>query len=362
MIKKQKQQISQEEKRFQTALFGRLVALSSVALLISTAFLFVIAAIFSQFEKFNLKSLANNGFFYLIAIIAFILAFVISIFISKNFSKPMSKLSDATYQVAKGNFEIKLERPKRKNGKPRKRNEVDAVYENFNKMVTELKQNEIFKTDFISNVSHELKTPLATIQGYATLLQDEKLPKKLRTEYIQTIIIATKQLTNLTTNILKLSKLENQGIFTEHKQYNLAEQIRTTILSLEKAWAEKDIELDLDLDEVMATLDEDLIAQVWKNIIENAIKFSNNKGVISISLKKENNLVIVKIKDNGHGMTEQTKKHIFDKFYQGDNSHSKEGNGLGLALAKKILDIHKADVVVDSEIDKGTTFTITFKQ
>ncbi len=361
-MRKKHEKQSLEEKRFQTALFGRLVGLSSLTLLVSTIFLIAVAAIFSQFEKFNLNSIVNNGFFYLIAFIAFTVSFVISIFISKNFSKPMSKLSDATYQVAKGNFEIRLERPKKKNGKPRKRTEVDVVYENFNKMVTELKQNEIFKTDFISNVSHEIKTPLATIQGYATLLQDDKLPKKTRQEYIKTIIVATKQLTNLTTNILKLSKLENQGIFTAHTQYNLAEQIRTVIVSLEKAWTEKDIEFELDLDEIIVKLDEELIAQVWKNLIENAIKFSNQKGTITISLKKEDNLVVVKIIDNGTGMTEQTKEHLFDKFYQGDSSHSNEGNGLGLALVKKIIDIHNAEINVTSELEKGTTFEIKFKQ
>ncbi len=351
-----------QEKKFQTQLFSQLVGLSLITLAIAVIFLIIVTAVFSQFEIFNLNSLIANGFFYVIVLLVFCLSTIISIFISKKFSEPLSKLSDATNQVAKGNFEITLERPKKKNGKERKQTEVDVVYDSFNKMVSELKQNEMFKTDFISNVSHEMKTPLATIQGYATLLQNEKLTKKEKQEYLATIITATKQLSNLTTNILKLSKLENQSIFIEPKEYNLAEQMRRVILSLESLWSKKDIDLVIDIDEITAKLDESLIEQVWKNLIENAIKFSNDKGKIEISLTQDKNSITATIKDYGVGMTENTKNHLFDKFYQGDNSHSKEGNGLGLALVKKILDIHNAEIIVESEINKGSTFTVKFRK
>lgn len=345
-----------EQKKFQTRVFKNLLGLVSIMLLIITVVMIIFTAIFSQFEVFNLNFLISNGTFYLIVAIAFVITLVIAIFISKEFSKPLSELSEATKLVGSGNFDVKLERPKKK----KKKDEIDEVYESFNKMVDELKHNEIFKTDFISNVSHEIKTPLATIQGYATLLQDSKLTKSKRDEYLNTIIDATKRLTTLTTNILKLSKLENQGIFAERKVYNVAEQIRQVVVSLESGWAAKDIELNIDLDEISLKLDEELMNQVWKNIIENAIKFSNQEGKIDISLKQQGKTVIAKISDNGIGMDDTTKKHLFDKFYQGDNSHSKEGNGLGLALTKRILDIHEAKIEVKSQLNKGSTFIITF--
>lgn len=351
-----------QEKRFQKQLFNQLVWLSLITLAIAIAFLIIITAVFSQFEIFNLNSLIKNGFFYVIIVSVFCLSTIISVFISKKFSKPLSKLSDATKQVAQGNFEIKLERITNNNKKVRKPTEIDIVYESFNKMVTELKQNEMFKVDFISNVSHEMKTPLATIQGYATLLQNDKLTKKERQEYLSTIILATKQLSTLTTNILKLSKLENQSIFIEPKEYNLSEQIRRVILSLESLWSKKEIDFNINIKEINAKLDESLIEQVWKNLIENAIKFSNAKGKIEIILNDDPNYIVASIKDYGVGMDETTKNHLFDKFYQGDNSHSKEGNGLGLALVKKILDIHNAEIIVDSELNQGSTFTIRFKK
>ena len=351
-----------QEKKFQKQLFSQLVGLSLITLAIAVAFFIIFTAVFSQFEIFNLHSLIENGFFYVIVVLVFCMSTIISIFISKKFSEPLSKLSDATRQVAQGNFEITLERPKRKNGKTKKPTEIDLVYDSFNKMVTELKQNEMFKSDFISNVSHEMKTPLATIQGYATLLQNDKLTKKEKQEYLNTIITATKQLSNLTSNILKLSKLENQSIFIEPKEYNLAEQIRRVILSLESLWSKKDIDFTIDLDEISSKLDESLIEQVWKNLIENAIKFSNPQGKIEIKLNEDNDFIIATIKDHGLGMDEKTKTHLFDKFYQGDNSHSKEGNGLGLSLVKKILDIHNAEIIVDSKINKGATFIVKFKK
>lgn len=351
-----------KDKKPQTWVFTQLVGLSLLTIVMSILFLIVTTAIFSQFDIFNLNALVNNGFFYVIIFIAFVISTVISIFILREFSKPLSNLSDAAMQVAQGNFEIKLERPKKRNGKSPKKSEIDMVYDSFNKMVNELKQNEMFKTDFISNVSHEMKTPLATIQGYATLLQNEKLTKKEKQEYLSTIITATKQLTTLTTNILKLSKLENQSIFIEPKEYNLAEQIRRVILSLEGLWNSKEIDFNIDVDEISAKLDESLVEQVWKNLIENAIKFSPQKGKIDILLKQDESHIIATIKDNGIGMSESTKKHLFDKFYQGDNSHSKEGNGLGLALVKKIIDIHNAEIIVESEVGIGSTFIIKFKK
>lgn len=356
-----KNQETPEYKKIRNLMFRRIVAVIAIVLLILFLVLIIFTAIFSQFESFNLNSLISNGTFYLITLLSIVITLLLSLAISSTFSKPLADIADAAREVAKGNFDVTIQYNRRRN-KNKKPNDIEIVFDSFNKMVAELKYNEMFKSDFISNVSHEIKTPLATIQGYATLLQDQKLPKKKREEYLTIIINATKQLTNLTSNILKLSKLENQGIFAKREEYNVAEQIRQSILALQSSWQEKDIELNIDLDEINLALDKDLMNQVWKNLFENAIKFTSPNGKISTTLKEDGDYVIATVSDNGAGMTETTKRHLFDKFYQGDNSHSKEGNGLGLALVKKILDIHGAEITVDSELNVGSTFTIKFKK
>lgn len=349
-----------EYKKIKTLMFRRIVAVIACVLLMLFLMLVLLTAIFSQFETFNLNSLISNGTFYLITLLSIGITLLLSLTISATFSKPFADIANASKEVAKGNFDVTVEYPQKR--KLNKENDIQIVFDNFNSMVKELKHNEMFKSDFISNVSHEIKTPLATIQGYATLLQDQKLPKKKREEYVSIIINATKQLSTLTSNILKLSKLENQGIFAKREEYNLAEQIRQSLLALQTSWQEKEIDLNLDLSEINIALDKELMNQVWKNLFENAIKFTSPKGKISVSLAETDDSVIATISDNGIGMTETTKKYLFDKFYQGDDSHSKEGNGLGLALVKKILDIHNAKISVDSELNIGSTFTITFKK
>ncbi len=351
---------SEGYKKLYWLMFRRIVGTISLVLLTVFIFLIVFTAIFSQFNIFDLNSLISNSTFYLITTLSIIITLLLSLVISDRFAKPLADITNVASEVSKGNFDIVVEPEKRsKKGKP---NDIEAVYDSINMMLTELKSNEMFKADFISNVSHEIKTPLATIQGYATLLQEPKLTKKKRDEYISIIIGATKQLSTLTTNILKLSKLENQGIFASPKPYNLAEQIRQSLLSLQAGWQEKDIDLNIDVDEITIALDEELMFQVWKNLFENAIKFTAPRGKIDIMLKEQDNIVIATIQDNGIGMSENTKKHLFDKFYQGDDSHSKEGNGLGLALVKKILDIHNAEISVESEKNIGSTFMIKFNK
>lgn len=352
---------SPEYTKIRNIMFRRIVGIIALILLMLFLSLIVFTAIFSQFESFNLNQLIRNGTFYLIVLLSILITLLISLTISSSFSKPLADISNAAREVANGNFDVKVElRKKRKNAK--KPNDIEIVYNSFNKMIDELKHNEIFKSDFISNVSHEIKTPLATIQGYATLLQDPTITKKQKQEYIDVIILATKQLSTLTSNILKLSKLENQGIFASPKEYDVAEQIRQALLTLQTSWQKKDLDLNIDIDTIMLKLDEELMMQVWKNLLENAIKFTPEKGKIDISLKDEGKYVIAKVSDNGIGMSTNTQKHLFDKFYQGDNSHSKEGNGLGLSLVKKILDIHEAEIIVESELGVGSTFTIKFKK
>ena len=228
-------------------------------------------------------------------------------------------------------------------------------------MVQELQNVETLKTDFIANVSHEIKTPLAIIQSYATALQNDSLQAEDRHEYIKTIIEASQKLSTLVSNILKLNKLENQEILPEAHPFDLSEQIRRCALSFEDLWEQKNISFDLELEETTVCLDESLPEIVWNNLISNAIKFTNSGGIIFVKLKPLDGYAQVSISDTGCGMDEETQKHIFDKFYQGDRSRSREGNGLGLTMVKRAIELLGGNISVESRPGEGTTFTVSLK-
>lgn len=261
----------------------------------------------------------------------------------------------ATEQITSGNFKVRLVPRHAYN----KYDNFDLIMENFNQMAEELSKNEILKTDFISNVSHEIKTPLAIIQNYVTALQNEKLSKEERESYIKILVQASSRLTDLVMNILKLNKLENQKIVPEMQILRLDEMLAQTVFAFEEIIESKNIVIDCDIDEVSITSSFAYLEIVWNNIMSNAIKFTQNGGKISIGLKDVDGKAVVKFADTGIGMSEETGKHIFDKFYQGDTSHSKEGNGLGLALVKNVIDVLGGTISVESEVGKGTVFTVT---
>lgn len=271
--------------------------------------------------------------------------------LANNFMKPLKALIEATNEVAKGDFSIRLsECPPH-----------PAVYEmnsSFNKMVKELNSIETLRNDFIVNVSHEFQTPLASIEGYATLLQDSNLSDDERMEYTKIILDSSRQLSSLSGNILKLSKLETQEIVPDKKYFSLDEQLRQALLLLENQWSKKNIDIDMDLKTVSYYGSEDLLMQVWINLFNNAIKFTPEGGLIVTKLSHTENGLCVSISDNGIGMTKEVQNRIFDKFYQGDNSRNFQGNGLGLALVKKILDLCKCKITVKSKLNEGTTFDI----
>ena len=233
----------------------------------------------------------------------------------------------------------------------------------FNRMAEELSGTETLRTDFIANVSHELKTPLAVIQNYGTLLQQPELPEEQRIEYAKAVTDASRRLANLITNILKLNKLENQQIYPSEKTYDLGEQLCECLLSFEGAWEEKQLEIDTDIEEgVLVHTDAELLALVWNNLFSNAVKFTGPHGKISLSLESEGEAAVVKVTDTGCGIPAETGKHIFEKFYQGDTSHATQGNGLGLALVKRVIDIVGGDIFVSSEVGKGSTFTVRLRR
>lgn len=274
------------------------------------------------------------------------------------FDKPIRRIAESARQIAGGDFTVRLQ-PIRKDGK---KDEIEVLIEDFNKMAEELSTIETLKTDFISNVSHELKSPLSVIQSYATAIQDDTLTSEVRRNYGKIIVEAAKKLSELVTNILKINKLENQEIFPVAEPYALGEQLRECVLGFEELWEKKNISfIGDDIDDVVVSYDKTLIQLVWNNLISNAIKFTDEGGEVDISLKNTDNFAVVTIKDTGCGMSEETAARIFDKFYQGDTSHSTEGNGLGLTLVKKVIDIIDGKISVTSKLNEGTVFTVKLK-
>lgn len=275
----------------------------------------------------------------------------IAVGLSKIFVSPMMKLGDAMRKVAGGDFTVRLDCTS-------KIRDVREVYGSFNTMVKELGNTETLQTDFVSNVSHEFKTPINAIEGYASLLQDSQLTDEQKNAYIDKIIFNTRRLSDLVGNILLLSKVNNQTISLKASTFRLDEQVRQSILALESKWEKKEIEFDIDLDEIEHTGYENLLSHVWLNLIDNAVKFSPQNGQIRIRLKQLAGSVTFSIWDNGLPIPEADIDRIFNKFYQGDNSHASEGNGLGLALVRKIVAAAHGTINVTSSEDAGTEFVV----
>lgn len=272
--------------------------------------------------------------------------------------KPVKMILDATEKIAGGNFSVKL-LPLHEYTKY---DQYDLIFENINAMATELSKNEVLKNDFISNVSHEIKTPLAVIQNLAKTLQNKNLDEEKKEECLKGLIIQSKKLSDLITNILKLNKLENQEIVPEIEEIDLAELLRVCALGFENLFEKKNIKLECDIDEIKITSSASLLEIVLNNLISNAIKFTDAGGEILVSLKEDETHAIIKVKDTGCGISKEVGQHIFDKFYQGDTSHSSEGNGLGLALVKKVIDTIGGEISVESKVGVGSTFVVKLKK
>lgn len=239
----------------------------------------------------------------------------------------------------------------------------NVIIDYFNRMAEELSGIETLRTDFIANVSHELKTPLAVIQNYGTLLQAPDLPEKQRAEYAKAVTDSSRRLADLITNILKLNRLENQQIYPEKKVYDLGEQLCECLLNFENVWEKKQIDIVTDIEDgVLIESDPELLTLVWNNLFSNALKFTGESGTVSLSLKAEVEFAVVRISDTGCGISPEIGNHIFEKFYQGDTSHATQGNGLGLALVKRVTDIVGSEIAVSSEVGKGSTFTVRIRR
>lgn len=275
--------------------------------------------------------------------------------IQRVYEEPMHRLAEATEKVAGGDFSVYVPTIHTSD----KLDYLDIMLIDFNKMVEELGSIETLKTDFFSNVSHEIKTPLAVIQNNAELLRMEHLTDTQQ-EYADTIYQSSKRLADLISNILKLNKLEKQSIVPEIRVYDVCAQLAECALGYEDAWEQKALDFDADMeDRTEIAADPALMELVWNNLFSNAVKFTEPGGSIALTETSDENNVYVSVRDTGCGMDETTKKHIFEKFYQGDTSHATAGNGLGLALAMRVLQLNHFDIQVESEPGKGSCFTVT---
>lgn len=273
--------------------------------------------------------------------------------------RPVKQIIEGATRMMQGDFSVRI--------KPHKSldsgDKFNEIIECFNRMAEELSGTETLRTDFIANVSHELKTPLAVMQNYGTMLQQPDLPKELRMEYAKHITEASRRLADLISNILKLNKLENQQIFPVAKTYDLGEQLCECLLSFEDVWEKKNLEIETDMeDAVYVQSDAEMMSLVWNNLFSNAIKFTEPRGTITLSLHTEADSAVVRISDTGCGISKEVGMRMFDKFYQGDTSHATQGNGLGLALVKRVIDITGSDISVESELGKGTSFTVKMRR
>ena len=272
--------------------------------------------------------------------------------------RPVKIITDATEKIMKGDFSVRISPIQ------------GAASEGFNQIIAavntmaqELSGIETLRTDFISNVSHEMKTPLSVMQNYGTLLQGAELSQEKRIEYAKGITDASRRMADMITNILKLNRLENQQIFPKTEVFDLSEQICECLLQYENIWEKVNIEIETDIaEDVKVEADAELLSLVWNNLFSNAFKFTEAGGMVSVSLTATDRHAIVKVKDTGCGMTPEIGAHIFEKFYQGDTSHATQGNGLGLALVKRVVDIMQGEINVESTVGKGTTFTVKIEK
>ena len=322
-------------------------------IMLSAAFLtsFVLALL-RVFHLLPVLILSSTFIPFLCLIVSSFVGTVISSVVSYHLLRPLRNLIAATKTVAKGDFSVRL-------SVENQIGEMAELIESFNVMTEDLSGIEMFRSDFINTFSHEFKTPIVSIRGFAKQLQNETLTAEERREYTEIIIAESERLTKLSSNILLLSKLENQSILSDQIEFSLDEQLRSDILLLEKQWTGKDLEIVVDLDEVSYCGNAEVLSQLWVNLLSNAIKFTPQGGKIEIRLTRDHEWAKVMVRDNGIGMSPETLQHVFEKFYQGDHSHSMQGNGLGLALVKRIVELCNGMISMESEEGNGTTVYVS---
>lgn len=353
--------MSKRDQRVGHSLFSLrsyLLFFGLVAFLVTCCFLLFVGALQRslgmEFEEAQIKFAATITFGNVI-FLSLLCTLLDGIRRKVTVQRPVNRILQATHALTQGDFSARIQ--------PlhsfKSRNEFDLIIEDFNRMAAELSGIETLQTDFIANVSHELKTPLAIMQNYATMLQSPDLSPQKRIEYAQAITGATRRLSQLITNILKLNKLENQQIFPQRAVYELSEQLCECLLLFEDGWEEKGLKIETALEQaVPISGDAELLALVWNNLFSNAVKFTPPGGTVTVSLWTEADWAVVTVADTGCGLSPQVGQHIFEKFYQGDPSHGTQGNGLGLALVRRVVDIAGGEIAVESTVGQGSVFTV----
>lgn len=356
-MKNKKKNINEKDQRIKKDIFPISVFISFLVFFsIITTIQMKIIGNYIDYKNIPVMSVFFIFGFWFLASVSF--TFFISWQIRKNYQEPLEEISDAAKKVAEGDFSVYL-RPRHTQDKA---NCFDVLVQDFNKMVEELGSIETLKTDFFSNVSHEFKTPLSVIYSNAQILQRQELDNKQQ-ECVNNIVDASRRMSNLIQNMLKLNKLEKQTIKPVSEEYDVCEQLCECAIQFEESWENKNIEFNVNMeDSAYICADSGLMELVWNNLLSNAIKFTDVGGIITLSQTSNDKEVIVSVSDTGCGMSDEVINHIFDKFYQGDTSHSTFGNGLGLALVKRIVQLSDASITVESNLGKGSVFTVVMKK
>ena len=324
-----------------------------VILLITSVIIVVITILLIRTRAINLVKISHNEpilpILFLL-IISVMVGTVVSLVISRIPLKPIRLVIDATNRLAAGDFSVRLRMPGA--------HVFTELADSFNRMAEELGGIEMLRSDFVDNFSHEFKTPIVSIKGFAEELKHDDLSEEQRNEYLDIIISESSRLAALATNVLNLSRVEKQSILANRTRFDLTELIRRCVLLFENKWEQRRLDLNVELDEISISGDEELLSQVWLNLIDNAVKFTPEGGSIEIHLKKTDKTAVFSVRDDGYGISPEKQKHIFDKFYQGDNSRTVAGNGLGLSIAKRIVDLHNGTILCNSEEGAGTEFLV----
>lgn len=329
------------------ALFSFLTIIWSIAFYVSSSVINALEIQVSPFVTFLISDMVGFVFIVLIWVL-------IGVLMRPKREAMIWTIIEPIQKIAKGDFSVKIRNEEKYDG------EIGVLVKSINDMTDELNAMEKMRQEFVSNVSHEIQSPLTSIKGFARALQDNNLSEEKREHYLTIIETETTRLSKLSQNLLKLTLLESEEYTPEKVTYRLDQQLKQIVLNSEPLWAEKEIELELNLEKVHITADQESMSQVWINLIHNSIKFTPNGGTITIQLKEYEKVVEVRIRDSGIGISKEQKQHIFERFYKADSSRNRAygGSGLGLAIVKKVLDLHQGEIKVESEEGKGTEFIV----
>ncbi|TKH19552.1 two-component sensor histidine kinase [Bacillus wiedmannii] len=329
------------------ALFSFLTIIWSIAFYVATSILKVLEVNVSPFVTFLISDMVGFVFIVLIWVL-------IGVLMRPKREAMIWTIIEPIQKIAKGDFSVKIRNEEKYDG------EIGVLVKSINDMTDELNAMEKMRQEFVSNVSHEIQSPLTSIKGFARALQDNNLSEEKRKHYLTIIETETTRLSKLSQNLLKLTLLEAEEYTPERVTYRLNQQLKQIVLNSEPLWAEKEIELELDLEKVDVIADRESMSQLWINLIHNSIKFTPSGGTITIQLKEYEKVVEVRIRDSGIGISEEQKQHIFERFYKADSSRNRTygGSGLGLAIVKKVLDLHQGEIKVESEEGDGTEFIV----